>query len=837
MKKCNHAILLAMICLGLGSCSEDNPWAGSEGEGGISLKLSASAEVRDAIPVMRSGDNLLEAPDASYFAISLTNIATEEKKSWPTLSDFQNQKSFPVGSYTLSASYGSADEEGFDKPYFYGDSEVTVLDARTSEVEVLAQLANSMVSVDYTENFRNYFKSYGVTIHSEGHSYIDFAAEETRPAFIAPGEVNIAVNVTNPSGKSATLQPAAFPAQARHHYHITFDVTNSPKGDSQLQILFDDSIETEDVVIDMTEELFSSPAPAVNATGFSDGQVIEALEGNPLKNPARFNIIAHGGVSSVIMTINSDNFTPEFGNEIDLVKATPAQQSQIDALGIKVVGLYKNTDRMAYVDVTDLAAHLPTGKTSVTIVAKDAFTRISEPMTVNFTNVPIVLTASDGSAILGINNATIDVEYNGSDPDKNISFQALSKAGVYKDCGIIEVKESSQTRAFETKNYIFTIALPDTDHEIIPVKVFFGSRQFQEVSVKVTIPQYSIAIDPFSTFARVKVNTENDDELAIVTNTLKIFVGNNRWDSVSRNPESGIITISGLTPSESYAVGHALIGSIPSSSVNIKTEDATELPNTNFSQKRQTISKKIQVGGTYRVGLIDYTNWSTITVNEPEEWASVNAKTFYEGAENVNSWFTVVSTFMDNDEVVMRSVAYDHNGTTPARTGQFLTTTYYNTNSPSSFASKAAGELFLGSYSYNGSESRGELTSHKARPSSLSFDCSYNANGSDTGYAEISVLDIDKQQIAYGSADITGEGNHTVTIPLSGYSFGSKAAYIKVGFKSSKGDFSFIIPNPNVNAWSGTLPVTPYQHDLGENINSTFASGSELRISNVKLNY
>jgi len=78
MKISNQAILLSLLALGLGACSEDNPWGSQRGKGSIDLKLSASADVKDAIPVLRSGAPELMAPDAADFAISLRNMDTDQ---------------------------------------------------------------------------------------------------------------------------------------------------------------------------------------------------------------------------------------------------------------------------------------------------------------------------------------------------------------------------------------------------------------------------------------------------------------------------------------------------------------------------------------------------------------------------------------------------------------------------------------------------------------------------------------------------------------------------------------------------------------------------------------
>lgn len=824
------------------ACSDENPWQHAAGEGGIRLNLQTSADVKDAIPLLRSGAPDFEVPEASDFAISLENLSTGEIKTWDSLNLFNSQTSFATGSYTLTAYYGSADDEGFEKPYFAGSTEVTVLESRQTEAEVTATLANAMVSVEYTDKFKNYFTAWSPTVHSEGHGYITFSQDETRPAFIVPGEVSLTIEVTNPSGKSVTLQPAAFPAAAQHHYHITFDVNQGPTGDNQLQIVFDDSVETEDVTIDLTDELFSSPAPAVTPTGFTDGQVLEALEGSPLSDPARFEVIAKGGLTSAVLTIDGENFTPAFGNEIDLVKASPAQQAQIADLGIKVVGLYKNPDKFAYVDLSNLGTHLPKGKTSVSLVVKDAFTRVSTPVTVHFTNVPVVVAAGDGTAILGDDNATIEVAYNGFEPEKNVSFKALSKAGVYKDCEIVDVKESAATRSFETKNYIFTIKLPDTEHEVIPVKVYFGGEERQSVQVNVTIPEYDVVADAFATYARIKVIPENDSELPAIVNCMRLYNGNSQIDdsSISRNSETGVITLSGLTPATSYSITHSLtaIAARAAGQVSFTTEKASPVENGDFSSVSNTINRSdIEIGGKYSY-TVKYQVTANIVRDEADGWASVNAKTcWFDCPGAKNTWFQVPSTYVENGVAVLRNVAYDHNGTKPADMPSGIGKTYwYNTNVPQ-FTNFAAGELFLGTYSFNGSESRNEGIAFNSRPASVSFDYSYSPEGSDKGEVAIVVKSDDGSVIAQEVLALeSASGMKNVVVALHNYPFGKKAAKLELKFRSSNGTAPVHIPQGS--ELSEGLGMGNFGNkNLGNNNYHAVATGSELKIDNVKLNY
>lgn len=846
MKISYQAVLLSAMALFLGACSEDNPWM-NDGEGGISLRLSPSAEVKDAIPMLRGDAPMLEAPDAADFSISLTNLSTDEVKTWATLSDFNNQKSFATGQYTLTAFYGDPDEEGFNKPYFTGTADVTVLEARESTVEVTAQLANSMVSIDYTDAFRGYFKDYGVTIHSEGHSYVEFAADETRPAFIAPGEVSLAVSVTNPSGKTATIQPASFPAMARYHYHITLDVNTPPTGDAQLQIIFDDSLTQEDVTIDLTDELFSSPAPKVAPTGFTDGQTLELLSGSSASSPLKFDVTAYGGIKSALLTISGDGLTPAFGNEVELVNASALTQSQLADMGIRAVGFFKNPSNLASLDVSGLASHLPDGKFAVSLVVKDAFTRVSEPVTLNISTEPVVVNASEGVAVFKSNQASINVSYNGSEPEKNVSFKALANTGVYKDCEILSVSESTRTRSFDVKDYIFTIALPDTDRDQIPVRIYFGGVEKSTINVEVTVPQYDVEFDAFASYAKMQIKPANSSDMAAITNCLKLFKNGSpvSEESIRRSPETGLITILNLSPASTITLAESLTATSASTARqhSVTTEVAAAIPNGDFSQSEQTINiSGVQVGGNYSGTIFNgnYHYLSSIVRSTPTGWATVNPKTCYTGSSNTNTWFLVPSTYVENGAAILRNVGYDHAGTTPGTTKE--TAVYYCKNTPTfANANKCAGELFLGSYSFDGSEHRVDGISFNSRPLSMTFDYSYAAQNGESAKVEISLLDASGNVIASANDNLSAASSmtsHTVNLP--GYGFGKKAASIRVRFVSSTAAVPYItVPTGDalneykLNGIGNGLK----NNTLSANTYHAYAAGSVLTVDNVKLNY
>lgn len=854
MKISNQAILLSLLALGLGACSEDNPWGTQRGKGGIDLKLSASADVKDAIPVLRSGAPELMAPDAADFAISLRDMDTDQVLTWPTLEDFNAEGSFDVGIYTLTASYGSMSECGFDKPCFQGEATVNVFEGRETQVDVTARLANTMLSVDYTDAFREYFLDYSVTAHTEGEANVVFASSETRAAYMAPGDVILDLMMINPSGQTARVSAASFPAAAAHHYHVTFDVNADATGNSVVQVIFDDSLTQENVTISLTDELFTSEGPVLSPEGFEDGATVEVLSGNMSETPLKFKTICKSGIKSAVLTIAGDHALP-FGKEVELVDASEALQAQLEQAEIKVAGIFKNPAEMAVVDVTSLSRHLPAGTYQVTLRVTDKLDRVSEPVTLALSTRQIVLDVLSGSAIYSYPgsavtqdrtvDATVSVSYNGINPATNISFQNKCRTGVYKDCEIVSVEESTRTRAFEEKTYLFHIRVCDAETSPLPMKVLFNGEQWgDDFTIDVVEPVFTLEADTYATYAKFRINAEDPAQTATIANGLKLYWNGQQVVSerLKVDAEKGIITMINLASDKDHQMAYTLTDKGPGvydKEFSIHTEAQTAIPNRSFADITETINQDIQVGGQYKCGAIDYTNWVNVKVEEPKSWATVNAKTFYSGARTVNSWFTVVSTYMDNGVAVLRSVAYDYDGTVPSKTGSFMSATHYNTNVPSAFASKAAGELFLGTYSFDGTnEVRNARVEFSSRPSSLTFDYTYEAYEADKGYAVIEVFDENGSVIGSASVDLESTtGRQSVSVPVTNYQFGKKAAYVGVGFKSSKGDFNYSIPDPSVDSWSGFLPATSYKHWFGQNQYHTFASGSVLKIENVKLNY
>lgn len=831
---------------------------GEGGQGAIILQLSADGKVTNALPQTKAEEEtlLFELPSVEDFSIRLEKTDGSFSKDYPTVEHFKKETGFPTGAYKLTALYGDPREMRFGIPAFYGSTDLVVLEGQTTAATVTATVAHALISIDYTDEFKNYLHDYSAEVHSDGYGYLAITEDAEGVACVVPGNVKIAVEFTNPQNQTVKLQPAEFEALAGHHYHIVMNVNGGEVGDAQLQITFDNSLTREEVLIDLTEELFTSPAPTVKAVGFDNNADLEFLSGEAPEGQLRFNVISHGGLKEVNLSLNGTDasgksFVPAFGNELNLVNAPANAQNQLAQLGIDCKGLFNNPDKMAIVDFSSLPGKMAPGSYEISLSAKDSYSRVSDPVTFRFTAVAPTLEATGLTAIAGLNEGTVSVSYNGSHPDTDITFKAQNKMGVWVDAKVLGIIESAKTRALPVNNYVFTIQLPDTEHSPMNVKVYLYGEEKQTVTLDIEQPQYSLSADGFAGKVLVKVSA-SDEQLPLITANLNFFEEGVKIadDRIRRNVEDGFITISGFNPSESDANlnSYTLYSSFGSKvdsnskSVGFTTEVASNLPNADFQSFSETINiPQINAGAPYEYSVWvfkgHYQNRSSIVINTPDEWDNVNSITCnYDGSSEKNTWYVVPSTLQTKaGEVVIRTVGYNPNG--PALQEDVASTWgYYSKNHPTYDQLIArAGEL-----SYGTESSKGKAFS--SRPASMTFNYAYESRNGESARARV-VVYSNGNVIGTGTADVnSASGQSTVSIKYvdDRNLFNKKATSIAVVFTSStvatpyiyipEGDELNDNPNPvpNAGSWGASISANSYK---------SYASGSQLTISNVNLNY
>lgn len=871
-----HLCLAAGVLIPLAtSCSQDAPWSAGGGETGkISLKLKTDHSVATAT---RANDAESPVkPDGESFAIRLENSDGSYVKEWENLSKFNDEEGFPRGNYTVTASYGSIEEQGFTKPYYVGTEQVSVVPGESSDHSITAVLANSMVSIRYTDSFQSQFSSYSASLTSKGIvDPVSFSRNETRPAYVKPGEVTVNFNIKSPEGQEITVSPAKFTALPRRHYIITANVKGSENnGAGVLEVIFEENVQYETEEILLSDDLFKSSAPEITVQNFEVDSTIETFESVNLDSKPEFHVVAFGGIKEAKFTVElvgPDGTLPAFNGEVDLANADAATQNLVKQSGLKCFGFFKQVgdpeegNKMAVIEMKEFIENLDPGEYKISLSVKDKLGRVNPAVTRTRADGEVVENpVSFYAKINRINfelkkdvaprfmadRLSVIVETNYEGALDEFSFETEDRNGNMQKSKIL----SSEKIASETGDTFcrrFVLSTDNIDDTNWMVTASYPKKDNRSIELWATVPDYQVEIDAFAKKIMLKMVPSNSEDLVWMTEKAKFyFVDNNGEkvisDGLTRDPKTGMITIENtdnektrFIPGTDYSNFYVTFGnntSYHSTKVTFKTEEATDVPNGNFSKEGKKLKiSDLQVGGEYKVSPVDYAHKSSIDRTLPDEWSTINDLTCWTGSSNKNTWFMVPSTYLENSKVKIVSVGYNHNGTTPKTSGGAFNIKYYCENAPSeNDLHKAAGELFLGSYSYDGSEHRTDGIPFSSRPEKLSFDYSYKPLNGDKGLAEIKILDAAKNIIIEKKLELEAAENKHVDISITGYTFMSKPASLQLLFKSSN---------------SSTPPIKiPSRSELNEgqglgnkkidaNSYHALATGSELELDNVMLIY
>lgn len=838
-----------LACILTGCSGDDNPWQGST-DGGA-LKLSLEADGRIAASTRADDTKSPIVPLVSEFGITLSRTDGSYTKKWDKLENFNKEELFPIGEYKIEANYGDREVEGFEHPWFYASDNVSVTAGDQKNVSLTATLANAMVSIRYTDDFRQNFSAYSSAVRSVGHDFIVFAQGEDRPAYVTPSQIELSLTLTNAAGKKVTLQPAGFKAEARRHYIVTIGVNgSSATGNMTLDVQFDEEVVAETVEVPLGDELFEAPAPSVVAKDFTAGETLNAFESfSPSGNP-RYEVYAFGGLKEVTLTLNaSSSYNPPFGNEVQLVNASDIDQANVMASGLDVKGLFRNPDKMGIVGLKGFLEKLPIGTHKITLIATDALTRVSDPVELNviISAVEIKIEPVANMAYLG-SECEIYLSTNSPDVRDRVSFKVTNNA---VDAEILEIADVATSGDVNMPyKYKYRLKTPELKMQTSPLWAYYGPGVDPRANTRLEVefPKFSVEVDPFAKKVKLRVVPENPADLEKITRDLVVISNGTQVNAnrIQKNLQTGIINVFNVNPGTTYGnVKYALANvSNPQTAVPVfTTETETPLYNGDFSiVSAQAVNfggKSVQIGSRFITrGSHSVSAKSSIDRKVPDGWSSLNVETCYTESSNANTWYVVPSTFLNNGEVIIRTVGYSHAGKDLGTSGGAFDIKYYGRNCPGiADLNIKSGELFLGSYLDINNRTDG--VDFSSRPLTLSFKYKYTSYENEQGEAYIKVYNELGEEISQGVLRLPPVTTMTTkNIELGIYDFGEKAAKIEVCFKSTATSL-----RPSVNIPTGDALSEGFSYSASDNYTKAandykaFAMGSELVIDDVVLGY
>lgn len=802
---------LACVAL-LSGCGDDFTPGGAANTGSIMPLLDLDAKPVSSQSESRSGETVT----ADDLMIRLSSADGTYSKEWTSVAEFPTDQQFKVGDYHFEAFYGNIEDEGFEKPYYYGDQDIKVTDGGTTKVALTASLANTMVSVSYTEAFTKYMTAYSAELHSDGGAYIYYGGGETRPAYLRPGTVSLNVTVTKPNGKTATLQAAKFTGKPRYHHHVTVDLNNGEVGDVVMVITFDDNTDEQPVEIDLSDKVFNAPAPEITTEGFNGDQGLTFAPGMSPSDNVAVSVIARGGIASMMMTTKSATLVSQgWPEEVDLAAAPENLRSRMEALGIVAKGLWKNPDQMAVVNLNKVLANMnyvdgADNTSTITFVVTDRYNKTSEPVTLTVNVEPLELSVSNpGALYTGASELEFDLGYNGADVEKQVSVEVKNERGTWSVVPMLSVAPISRSG----EKYRVKVSVP-ADDRAVELRAKCGKLETPSIVVERKEVDYTVAAadeNVFATYAYVTLNGADAASASLLVSTDGI-----KYNAAGTEVAgAGLLKVSGLNPATSYFVRAAVNGT-QCKPCEFTTEASAQLPNCD-------LETWYRVAGKSKNWWIDYPG-----ADENAVWGTMNKLTTSQGgssgasgaAYSAFSGTRPVDSAVKGKGAVISTVGWgDANTAWLGQIGSGLR--------GGKCEHLTVGELYLGTYNAQNEAPDYSGLDFASRPSSMSFYYKYTVrNAADWGVAEIHVLAADGTEIASGSRQLSAVNDYTpVSIDLN-YAVGAKkAALIKVMFKSSGNSDCQSVSNANLSS------------PPGGNLSDGRYTGSELYIDEIVLNY
>lgn len=794
----NFKLFLPLTALAMlvASCQDDNKGL-TKGQGTISPEFTIDYSVTNPRTMSRAEngkETVPNAPELSSFSFHLWKDDGKVDTTYTGLGYFEDAQ-FPVGAYSLEAFSGDIEKEGLGKPYFAGSTTFNVYDGEQAKPTLVAKLANTAVSVEYTKAFMNYFTAYSTQIHSSnGTKYITMPAE-SEWAYVKPGNVDINITVTKQNGVSGTVKAAtienALPAT---HYHVTIDANGGEVGNATITVTFDDTTDPQPIEIDVSDDILVTPAPVLTAYGFTSGTPLEILEGDAAEATLKVNILAQGDVASV--KLNTSSPTPELSSlqgDVELLTATEEQKNALTTLGVTTKGVWSGVGQVAEIDFTNILQNLKVANGVsdhiFTITVVDKLNRTCEPVVLKIeAPKPVLVISNQRELAYRQTTAEFDFTYNGKDIQNKVKFQATNAGDDWEDCTYSSVVDNGGG----SYHVVISIPLRSSDSK---VRAIYNTTTSAEYTFKRKIELAAADYDVWATKATVSMSPA-----AMRSQVTAIYLNDDQKGTTFNDYSQ--FTFTGLTPGTPYTA-KAVLSNGTEATVTFTTEAAAGVPNGDFETlKSDAISvTDMNMGGLWTRTQIgsQVQNTQSFTVYEPNGWETINSTTCNFAAKNQNSWYVIPSTYATNVSwvgkcpgtggigsgsetpatyqnltansgsyaIVIRNVAWDNNGQeiklntqTAAGIGN-----YYCHNTPSSIANRSAGVLKLD-------------TDFATRPAALQGYYKYALDSQDADEKAVVTVSIlnGNTVLATNSIELGAASDYTLfNVPLS-YSVTNKVA-------------------------------------------------------------
>lgn len=239
-------------------------------------------------------------------AVYVINTHEDTLARWASFDAVPSTLKFTPGAYKVVAEYkpGGITLPAFEAYTYRAEEKFVIKSKDKLQIDLVAKLATTKLSVEFDPNFDFYYQSYSVDIRTVGVDSLRFAKGETRCGFFEPGSVRMRFNLVTPEGQKLVFSPSPLTkSKAADFYKLKLKVS-SDQGSTQVIIIgTDDELNPEkDITVEVPRYFLPKDKPTITPKNFVSGVEQSVFEGEVKEWSMKAE--APGGVSSFIIRLN-----------------------------------------------------------------------------------------------------------------------------------------------------------------------------------------------------------------------------------------------------------------------------------------------------------------------------------------------------------------------------------------------------------------------------------------------------------------------------------------------------------------------------------------------------
>ena len=259
MKKLYTILTSCLFLASLGSCQNEE--LGQNAIGYLRLEVGT-----DKTTQTRAEDEY----NPKQIAVKIVNSAGKTVKETDDCTTWTEAIELPVGTYTIEASSAGFDGKtaGWDKPYYAAKDTVDIKQGTNTSKSITCKLANVLVTVEFSDDFRAAFQSavVGVSDKSNSDNKVTFEmhqASETGKAYFPVTDLISNLTVSNYKGELHSKKDTITGIKAQENVILRYRIASS--GSSNIGVTVDDATKTYTYTIGVPVTATSTLVASANA--------------------------------------------------------------------------------------------------------------------------------------------------------------------------------------------------------------------------------------------------------------------------------------------------------------------------------------------------------------------------------------------------------------------------------------------------------------------------------------------------------------------------------------------------------------------------------------------